>query len=401
MASYADDDAARDAPQLPPVVVAGQALQPFTESAAFLAALLADIRAAQRRVWIETYIFADDAAGQAIAAALAERAQQGVDVRVHYDALGSSATADAHFAELQLAGARVHAFHTFGHALWNWSLWRIFNTRNHRKLACIDDDVAYFGGMNLVAQGEWETPPDPRRPGRTVGAPWRDLHVRLQGPAQAELRAIWQESWLRAHGVRVRRAGRWPDLEAVVRAPGDGVFFFACRPGFRRRRAERVFGRLIRAARRSVTFAMAYFIPLGGVLRALRNAHRRGVRLRAIVPARSDVPLVAWATRHFYASLLRIGFRIYERQRQMLHAKAMVVDDCWALVGSCNLDPRSLRTNLELVTVVRSREFALLVRRICAYEVRRSVRIRPADLAKRGWAARLLGTCAWLFRWWL
>lgn len=390
-----------DAARLPAVAVAGQFLQVYVESAAFLAALLGDIQAARRRVWIETYIFTDDAAGQAVAAALAERAQHGVDVRVHYDAFGSSATAESLFAELQLAGVRVHAFHTLGHALGNWSFWRVFNSRNHRKLVCIDDEVAYFGGMNIVAQGEWETPPDPRRQHWPVGAPWRDLHVRLQGPAQAELRALWQESWLQAHGVSVRRKRRWPDLEAVVRSPDDGVYFFACRPGFRRRRAERIFGRLIRAARRSVTFAMAYFIPLGGVLRALRRAHRRGVRLRAIVPARSDVPLVAWATRHFYESLLRSGFRIYERQHQMLHAKAMVIDDRFTLVGSCNLDPRSLRTNLELAAVVRSQEFARLVQRVCAYEVRRSLRIRPANLARRGWAQRLLGSVAWFFRWWL
>src|SRR5215831_6913765 len=132
------------------VDVAGHDLTLFVESPPLFAAMLDDIRAAQQRVWLETYIILDDPVGRAIAEALAAKARAGLDVRLHYDAVGSFTTPYRFFRELQNAGVQVHAFHSFWEGLSRFRLLRVLNRRNHRKLLVIDNRIAYFGGMNVA-----------------------------------------------------------------------------------------------------------------------------------------------------------------------------------------------------------------------------------------------------------
>ncbi len=120
-----------------------------------------------------------------------------------------------------------------------------------------------------------------------------------------------------------------------------------------------------------------------------------------IIPGKSDVRAVQWATRHLYARLLKRGIRIYERQDQMLHSKVMVIDDARSVIGSCNLDPRSLRINLEFMAVIHSRAMARALNRIACFELRNSRRITLADDLRRTWTERLLDRIAWSFRRWL
>src|SRR5207237_1523942 len=127
--------------------------------------------------------------------------------------------------------------------------------------------------------------------------------------------------------------------------------------------------RLIRAARHSVTLSMAYFVPVGRVLRELLRAHRRGVFVRTVVPGRSDVPVVQRATRHLYTRLLRRRFHVYERQVNMLHSKVMSVDDAWVVLGSSNLDARSLWINLEFLAVIHSRKLARELNDVVRFEI--------------------------------
>jgi len=193
------------------------------------------------------------------------------------------------------------------------------------------------------------------------------------------------------------RGRRWP-IRELRASPPDRMFFFDCRPMFRYRRVQRVLVPLIRRARHSITISMAYFIPVGRVLRELLRARRRGVRVRVIIPGESDVRAVQWATRHFYSYLLKRGIRIYERNDQMLHSKAMVIDEEWSVVGSCNLDPRSLRTNLEFVVVARSRPLAAALLGICRHEIRNSTRVTLARCQNRSWWQRIVDRLAWSVR---
>lgn len=381
------------------LLVGGHELKVFVESTPLVAAMIADIRAATTRVWLESYVFAGDGAGQAVADALKERARAGVDVRVLYDAVGSFSTPSAVFEEMQAAGVQVHAYHTLWEAFWQFAILRILNRRHHRKLLIVDDRVAYFGGMNIVDEREAATAE--HQAGHLLQSTGcRDVHVRLVGPRQTELADHMDRLWRRLHKQPTDwklRAWHRP----LISAEGEHLSFFDSSPGFKHSRAARVFTQLIRRAKQSLTLSMAYFIPVGRILRELVRASRRGVLVEVIVPGQSDVNLVQRACRHCYARLLRHGIQVYERQDKMLHGKVMIVDDQWTLVGSCNLDPRSLWINREFFAVIRSRKMAAVIGQVCAYERQHS---SPVTLAGcRQWPRwqRLLDWAAWSFRWWL
>lgn len=382
------------------VQVAGNSLAIFDQSAPLLAAMLEDIAQARQRVWMETYIFADDEAGRAIAAALTERARAGVEVRLMVDAFGSFGIGWKMFDALVAAGGKLHAFHSLIDVLWRRPSLRLLNRRNHRKLLVIDDRVAFFGGMNIVDASGIEAGRRPTSAALPSSAAWRDVHVRLSGPDQLRIAACHDRLWRDMHDMPQISLPHWP-IDEMLRGDDDGLFFFDSRPYLRYRRMARVLAPLIRRTRHDLTLAMAYFVPVGRVLREMLRARRRGVRVRVVLPAKSDVRLARWAARHFYMRLLRRGVRIYERQDQMLHSKAMVIDGRVSVVGSCNLDPRSLRTNLEFVAVIRSRGFATELVRICHEEIERSQRISAADCRARNCIQRLIDRLAWSLRRWL
>ncbi len=380
------------------VPVAGHELTLFVESRPLIASVVEDIRTARERVWLETYIFLDDAAGRAVADVLQERARAGVDVRVLYDAVGSQATSTAFFSDLERAGAHVHAFHSLREALWRFRPLRILNRRDHRKLLVIDDRVAYFGGMNVVDVSSTLTVKQAE--GLPTSAGWRDVHVRLTGPQQRDVAESFDRSWRRAHGEAVPWKPRAYRKGLLARG-SESIQFFDSGPGPGYSSAARLFARLIKAAQRRLTLSIAYFLPVGGVLRSLLNAPRRGVAVRVIVPGDSDVPVVQHAARHLYTWLLRRRVRIYERQVNMLHSKVMVADDQWTVVGSCNLDARSLYINLEFVAVIHSPALARALNRVMRFEIARSKRITLQEYRERSWWRRLVNRSAWALRWWL
>jgi cardiolipin synthase len=380
------------------VTVAGNDLTVFVETEPLIEAMVRDIRAATTRVWLETYIFYHDEAGRAVAAALEDRARAGVEVRVLYDAVGSQATHSSFFRDMERAGVHVHVFHSVWEALWRFSFLRVLNRRDHRKLLVIDDRVAYFGGMNIVHVSS--EPAVRRAEHLPTSGGWRDVHLRLEGPKQREVAESFDRSWRRAHGEKITRRPR-PYRLAVLAGGEESIQFFDSGPGLKHTRAARLFTRLIRLARHRLTLSMAYFLPVGYVLQALLRAPKRGVLVRVVVPGESDVPLVQHATRHLYTRLLRRRFRVFERQYNMLHSKVMIVDDEWSVVGSCNLDARSLWINLEFVAVIHARRLARVLTEIVAYEIAHSKRITLRGYRERSYWRRLVNRVAWWFRWWL
>lgn len=381
------------------ISVAGHELRLYVEVPPLVEDMVRDIRAARSRVWVEVYIFADDAAGRAVAEALIERAKAGLDVRVLYDAFGSQHTSNAFFNELTAAGVSVHAFHTVWYALRRFRFFEIMNRRNHRKLLVVDDVAAYFGGMNLMDRT------DPVGPGDVVPnrdeSRWHDLHVRMVGPQLAQVAESFERSWRSAHHEHVERRPRAYRRGRLPPGADDGIRFFDSGPGWRHSRATRIYRRLLRRARHSVWLCMAYFLPTPTLLRSLWWARRRGARVRLIVPGLNDVRLVRQALRYLYGRLLRVGIGIYERQDRMLHSKVMVVDDLWSVVGSCNLDPRSLEYNLEFLAVIRSRALAAALVAICREEKRHSRRITKKNHLRRSWGVRLQDRLAYALRWFL
>jgi cardiolipin synthase A/B len=384
--------------EAPRVVVAGHDLTIYVETWPLIKAMVEDIRAAQQRVWLETYIFLNDAAGKAIAEALKERARAGLDVRLLYDAIGSQTTPASFFAQLERAGVQVHVYHSLVEAFWKFSFLRILNRRDHRKLLIVDDRVGYFGGMNIVDATSAGTAA--RAEHLPMSAAWRDVHVRLEGPQQGELAESFGRSWRRAKGQPItRRPAAY--RHAYLAAGEESIQFFDSGPGRKHSRAARLFTRLFYHARSKLTMSMAYFLPVGRVLRALLRARRRGVLVRVVVPGDSDVPLVQYASRHLYTRLLRERFHIHERQGNMLHSKVLIVDDEWTVLGSSNLDARSLWINLEFIALIHSRKLAAVLNDIVAYEMAHSKRVMVREFRERSWWRRLRDRLAWGLRWWL
>ena len=158
---------------------------------------------------------------------------------------------------------------------------------------------------------------------------------------------------------------------------------------------------MIHKAQKQITLSMAYFSPVGAVLRAMLRARKRRVGIRVVVPGKSDVKIVQMATAYLYDRLLRRGFRIYERKHRMLHSKVMVVDDQYTVVGSANLDPRSLYTNLEFLAVIRSQALARVMQRICRFEISQSQRVTMTTCRQVSRWQRFCNSVAWTLRWWL
>ena len=316
------------------------------------------------------------------------------------DGFGSFTLSGAMIERLRAAGVGVHVFHSFRRAIRGSQFLQQLNQRNHRKLLVVDDTIAYFGGMNVIDQSGLHTTGDAKARKLPSSAGWRDIHARMVGPRQAEIAAMMDRLWRRVHREPRAKPPRW-SVPNFARAPEEAIYFFDSRPSLADRRPHRVLVPLIRQAERDITIAMAYFIPIGRVLRELIRARRRGVRVRVILPGHSDVKLVQWASRHFYEFLLKHGIRIYERHDRMMHAKAMVIDDHWSVIGSCNLDARSLRINLEFLAVVRSGPLAAELSRICTEEIAASTRIDAQMCRNRRWWQRWRNRLAWGLRKWL
>ena len=376
------------------VEVAGNELTLFEESPALVDAMLADIRAAKTRVWMESYIFVDDEAGRAIAEALAVRAAAGLDVRLMIDAWGSFNLPTATINRLRAAGVLVHVFHDFGEAFHRrLKFLQVLNQRNHRKLLVIDDAIAYFGGMNIVDQSGIRSTDDAKARHLPASAGWRDVHVRLVGPKQAEIAESCLRLWRRVHH---QKSSRGP-LAGQGSAQGHGRRDFLFRlsaivqvptPATGARAAD--------SAGAARDHAGDGLLSADGTnpARVLR-ARRRGVRVNVIVPGHSDVKVVQWVLRHAYEFLLKRGIRIYERRDRMLHSKIMTVDGRWSVIGSCNWDARSLRLNLEFFAVIRSEAMAAALDHTCREEIRASVRVTPAYCRRRYWWQRMLHRTAW------
>ena len=381
------------------VEVAGHTLELFNQTHLLFEAMLTDIAAAKKRVWLETYIFSDDLASHAIADALQRRARDGLDVRLLYDALGSQHTDPAIFKTMSAAGVQVHAYHRIKEALRSIAAFIILNRRDHRKLLVVDDRCAYFGGMNIHDHGHLFRA-SPTDPSVDPAAAWRDLHVRLTGPQQVEVADSFERSWMHAKGEKMtRRPSAY--RRAQLSQTDESIHFFDTGPGLKFSRAPRVFRRLLRGSNRSVVLAMAYFIPVGRVMREIARARRRNVHVHVLVPSMTDVPIAQYGAWYLYRKLLRMGIRLYERKNRVMHTKAMVVDRQWTVVGSANMDPRSLYINLEFMAVIRSPAFAQAVIRVTRNEMRRSRRVRFSDCEKRTLKQRFLSTLAYSCRWWL
>ena len=375
--------------------------------------MLAAIEKAAASVELETYILRADGTGGRFRDALCGAARRGVRVRVLYDYIGSLGLPDRFVRALTDAGVQVAVYRPLVLARPIWPMTR----RDHRKILVVDQQVTFTGGLNIA---------DDEAPAEDGGGGWRDTHVRIEGAEVAQEGArLFETAWRQAdvYGERGRRVARlkaelsaqvrklagirraWLRRVRVAEAPHEvqGVpVHLISNDEFRYRWGiRRAYLYAIEHARDYILIENAYFIPARSVRRALARAIKRGVTVAVAVPRFSDVPIVAYASRHLYAGQLKRGVRIFEWPEGMLHAKTAVIDDAWAIVGSYNFDHRSLFQQLEVVAVVVDPEFARRLRGQTLADLGRCHEVTHREHAARSFVRRALESAAYRLRDWL
>jgi cardiolipin synthase len=314
----------------------------------YFPALVGEIEHAEREVWLETYLYADDESGRNVTEALMRAAQRGVRVRVLVDGWGAKHYLTAAIeADLTRAGVELLIYRPEV-APWQFRSHRL--RRLHRKVCHVDGRVAFVGGINIID--------DMNTPGQKP--PRVDFAVRVEGPVLAPIVRTMQRVWAVNELVQFRRSELqlFPSPRRGVRV-GAQTAKFVIRDNLRHRHdIEIAYLAAIRTAKSEIVIANSYFFPGMRFRRALIAAAGRGVAVTLLLQARVEYVLLHYASRALYGQLLAAGVRIREYERSFLHAKVAVVDVNWATVGSSNIDPYSLLMAREANLVVRDPDFA-------------------------------------------
>lgn len=319
----------------------------------YFPALLSALRAAEREIHLESYIFADDDIGNAVAGELAQAARRGVQVRVLVDGFGARNFAVDFESRLEAAGVKVMLYRR-ELARFSFRLQRHRLRRLHRKLVVVDGRIGFVGGINIVDDNN--APADLR--------PRYDYAVRVEGPAVAQIHRAVRRMWEMVAWANLRRRFRLQPWVAARTPPvGDQAAAFLLRDNFRHRNdIANAYLDAIQGAKDEIIIANAYFLPGFRFRHALKHAAQRGVRITVLLQGVSDHPLLRYATAALHKSLIEDGMRVFEYRKSFLHAKVAVVDGLWATVGSSNIDPFSLLLAKEGNLVARDRRFAAELR---------------------------------------
>jgi cardiolipin synthase len=335
-----------------PTYLAGNRIELLETGCDYFPALLAAIDAAESEIHLESYIFADDGTGRAVAAALGRAAARGVATRVMVDGFGAPDFLERLGPGMMAQGVKIMVYRPEVARL---RLRRHRLRRLHRKLAAIDRKIAFVGGINVID--------DSAAPGQAV--PRLDYAVAIEGPLVEPVHRAARHLWQLVRWARLRRrlTQDSPSPAAATAIRGDIEAAFILRDNLRHRRdIEEAYLDAIEGARSEIVLANAYFLPGRHFRHALIAAVARGVRVTVLLQGRVEYLLQYYATQALYGNLIGGGIRIVEYRKRFLHAKVAVVDNEWATVGSSNIDPFSLLLAREANVLVRNREFARRLR---------------------------------------
>ncbi|TCK18326.1 cardiolipin synthase [Thiogranum longum] len=348
----------------------------FTEGDLLYEDMLTQIAAARTEVLLESYIFADDEIGQRFAQLLSNQAQAGVRVRIHLDAAGSFFWSSHKLTDGMIShGVQVRWFHR-----WDWRRpWR-YNQRNHRKLLVVDGNTAWVGGFNIHRENSISV----YGPAR-----WRDMHVRFGGNLAAQARILFDDFW------RGKKRSHFP-LTSV-----NNTLLVSNYTRGSRRYMNMLFRQTMADAQQSIHVTTPYFIPDSLTQKLLTRAARQGIKVKLLVPGKTDIPLTRWAAQAVYAPLLDAGVQIHEYLPRLLHAKAIVVDRHFTIIGTSNIDYRSFFLNYELNLFTQDEELCHQLETQFIEDLDSSREISAVHWKRRFWGDRLLELIGWMARRWL
>lgn len=377
-------------------LTAGNQVLLLQDGPATYGAMLAAILAAQDHINMETYILDDDDVGQLFVQALIDKQQQGVQVNLIRDSVGTRGTPSAFFQRLVDSGINVLEFNPIN-PLVSRKEWTL-NQRDHRKLLIVDGRKAFLGGINIssVYSGGSFGKGSSVRPDGSLA--WRDTDLQLQGPVVAEFQKLFLATWEKQKGEPLAAKNYFPRPERagrhVVRAIGSSPD----------EPYSLIYATLLSAigsAETSVQITNAYFAPDPQLLAALEAAAHRGVNVKLILPSQTDSWLVFHAGRAYYAQLLQAGVKIYQRREVILHSKTALIDGVWATIGSTNLDWRSFLHNDELNAVVLGAEFGSQLQAMFDKDLAASEAITLEQWERRPFDLRFKELIARVWEYWL
>lgn len=311
----------------------GNRIEVLTNGPCFYEAEIEAIRHAQHSVHLEAYIFHKGAISKRYVDAMAERARAGVEVKLTLDYIGSLSTFRSYFKEIEAAGGKIRWYHPP-----RLTLLQQLNNRTHRELLIVDGTVGFIGGAGIDDQWAKDQKNEKR---------WRDTVLRVEGPNVAALQSVFAQNWLRVSGEILTEPSQFVFPAQDGNCPGLVV---SSTPAAGSTPARILFQMLISSARKCIYMNTPYFLPdrsaRGAIIKAVRD---RGVDVKIITPGdNSDQKLTRASSRELYGTLLKHGVKLYEYKPSMIHVKALMVDDCWSVVGSTNFDYRSFDLNDEV-----------------------------------------------------
>lgn len=361
---------------LPLLVPGSDSLHLFTEGDVLYEAMLGSIANARNNILLESYIFGDDEVGWNFAEALAEKARAGLEVFLHLDAAGT-----------RLRGGRKFEKYLMEHNIqlkwfnrWSWSDPFRYNRRQHRKLLVVDKSDAYIGGFNIHRQSSQSIFGRER---------WKDAHLRFGNTLAFQAAEMFYAFWDgRVHWVMPENGGATSVL--VPNNSAECRYLLNCF----------IIAMLV-CAKHFIYLTTPYFVPDNRTMKVLTDSAGRGVDVRILVPAKSNIPLAHWAGRHLYSTLLQAGVRIYEYQPGLMHAKTIVVDNSWGTVGSSNFDYRSFFLNYELNMITRDSLLCRKLRNQFLEDLSHANEVTDGRWSARGVTSHFCESAGWLLRRWL
>ncbi len=360
--------------------LSGNRLTLLSRGKAVYEQMCAAIDAAQYTIHLETYRLRADKTGREFARKLQIKARAGIQVRIIYDAVGSFDIDPIFINRLRNAGVQIMEYHP----VLPWSPQWGINRRDHRKILAVDGRIAFTGGVNIS---------DDHAPLEDGGNDWHDVHVKVEGPAATELDQLFRILWQKETKRPISLVG------APAPLMGDSRVWVAANQEFLHRfRIRSAYLRSIRAAEREIIIANAYFVPDFRITKALALAAERGVAVHILVQGVSDHPWVWHAGRRHFDYLLRHGVAIHEWPGPILHAKTAAIDETWSVVGSYNLDHRSLLSNLEVNLHILDEVFSKNLATILKEDIALSRKITLGDWRQRPLSAKIMERFWYSFR---
>lgn len=353
--------------------------------------MLAAIGTAEQRVYLSSYIFQDDTSGRLFLKSLVDAQNRGVDVRIIIDGLGAILYPPRIDKKLRRANLNIRLFDPA--RLFPPSLH--INMRNHRKLLIVDQEIAFTGGQNISDRHLIQLPEYREKA--------LDLHFSFTGKTVVELEKSFLKDWASC-SVDVSEPPSDPTLTlksmpksnshqpttAWTRAILDG-------PNENLDRLNELLVGVFSLAKQRIWIMTPYFLPGHDLVGAMIGAKHRGVDVKVLLPARTNVQLIHWATQHSLQHIEAHGLAVFLQPAPFVHTKAIIIDDSYALVGSANIDPRSLRLNFELGIEVFGKEFNDRLGHYFEKKLAKCAKLKLDDLRNQPLAIRMRNAIAWLF----